>query len=69
MYAISCCSIEFTIGFEQTDYTIYEGENITLNVIEYQGFIGGMACGGLPESRLSGSFLLFFNIESTADES
>ena len=69
MYIISCCSIEFSIGFNQTEYTIYEGENITLTVIEYQGFTGGMALGGVPESRLLGSFLLFFDIDSSADES
>ena len=69
MYAISCCSIEFSIGFNQTEYTIYEGENITLTVIEYHGFTGGFARGGVPIYRLSGSFLLFFDIDSSADES
>ena len=69
MYVISCCSIEFSIGFNQTEYTIYEGENIALTVIEYQGFIGGLARGGVPEPRLIGSFLLFFDIDSSADES
>ena len=69
MYAISCCSIEFSIGFNQTEYTIYEGENITLTVIEYQGFTGGLARGGVPELRLPGSFLLYFDIDSSADES
>ena len=69
MYAISCCSIGFSIGFKQTDYTIHEGENITLTVIEYQGFIGGLASGGVPEYSLPGPFLLFSDIDSSADES
>ena len=69
MYTISCYSIEFGIGFNQTEYTIYEGENITLTVIEHQGFTGGLASGGVPEARLPGSFLLFFDIDSSADES
>ena len=69
MYTISCYSIEFSIGFNQTEYTISEGENITLTVIEYQGFIGGVARGGVPEDRLTGSFLLFFNTDSLAVES
>ena len=69
MYTISCYSIEFSIGFNQTEYTIYEGENITLTVIEYQGFTGGLAHGGVPETRLPGSFLLFYDIDSSADES
>ena len=69
VYAISCCSIEFSIGFNQTQYTIYEGENITLTVIEYQELIGGVARGGVPENRLPGSFLVFFNLDSSADES
>ena len=66
---ISCCSIEFSIGFNQTEYTIYEGENLALVVIEYQGFIGGFKYGGLPEPHLPGSFLIFFDIYSSADES
>ena len=69
MYTISCCSIEFSIGFNQTEYTIYEGENITLTVIEYQGFTGGNGRGGVPVYRLPASFLLFFDIDSLADES
>ena len=69
MYAISCCSIELCFGFNQTEYTISEGGNITLTVIEYQGFTGGVARGGVPEDRLTGSFLRFFHIDSTADES
>ena len=69
MYIISCCSIEFSIGFNQTEYTIYEGENITLTVIEYHGYTGGVVCGGIRENRLPGSFLLFFDIDSSADES
>ena len=69
MYVIFCYSIEFSIGFNQTEYTIYEGENITLTVIEYQGFTGGLARGGVPELHLPGSFLLFFDIDSSADES
>ena len=69
MYVIYCYSIEFSIGFNQTEYTIYEGKNITLTVIEYQGFTGGLACGGVPELHLPRSFLLFFDIDSSADES
>ena len=69
MCTISGCSIEFSIGFNQTDYTVYEGENMTLIVIEYQRFFGGLARGGVPELRLTGSFLLFFDIDSSADES
>ena len=69
MYVISRYSIEFSFGFNQAEYTIYEGENITLIVIEYQGFTGGIASGGMPEDRLPGSFLLFFDIDSSADES
>ena len=69
MYTIFCCSIEFSIGFNQTEYTIYEGENITLTVIEYQGFTGGQNVNGVSEPRLLGSFLLFFDIDSSADES
>ena len=69
MYVIFCCCIEFSIGFNQTEYTIYEGENIALTVIEYQGFTGDIAHGGIPESRLLGSFLVFFDIDSSADES
>ena len=69
MYAISCYSIEFSIGFNQTEYTISEGENITLTVMEYHGFIGGVARGGVPEDRLLRSFLLFSNGNSSADES
>ena len=68
VYTISCYSIEFSIGFNQTEYTIYEGENITLTVIEYQGFIGGVVCGGVPELRLLGAFLVFFDIDSSAVE-
>ena len=66
---IFCYSIEFSIGFNQTEYTIYESENITLAVIEYQGFTGGLARGGVPVYRLPGSFLLYFDIDSSADES
>ena len=69
MYVISRYSIEFSFGFNQAEYTIYEGENITLIVMENQGFIGGIASGGMPEDRLPGSFLLFFDIDSSADES
>ena len=69
MYTVSCCSIEFSIGFNKTEYTIYEGKNTTLTVIEYQRFIGGLASGGVPGPRLPGSFLLFFDIDSSADES
>ena len=69
MYGISCCSIEFSIGFNQTQYTIYEGKNITLTVIDYHGFTGGQNVDGVPEPRLLGSFLLFFDIYSSADES
>ena len=68
VYAISCYSIEFSIGFNQTEYTISEGENITLTVIEYQGFTGG-GLGGVHEVRLTGSFLLFFDIDCSAEES
>ena len=61
LYSISCYSIlEFSIGFNQTEYTIYEGESITLTVIEYQGFTGGLASGGVPEYRLLGSFFIIF---------
>ena len=66
---VSCCTIEFSIGFNQIEYTIYEGENITLTVIEYQGFTGGLALDGVPVHRLTGSFLRFFSVDSTADES
>ena len=69
LYSISCYSIEFSIGFNQTEYTIYEGESITLTVIEHQGFTGGLSRGGVPGPRLLGSFLLFFDIDSSADES
>ena len=69
VYTISCYSIEFSIGFNQTEYTIYEGENITLTLIDYQRFTGGHNIGGVPEYRLPGSFLLFFDIDSSADES
>ena len=69
VYTISYCSIEFSFGFNQTEYTMYEGENITLIVIEYQGFTGGIARGGMPEDRLPGSFLSFFDIDSSVDES
>ena len=37
--------------------------------MEYQGFTGGLAHGGMPEDCLTGSFLRFFNLDSTADES
>ena len=69
MNTICCCSIEFSIGFSQTKYTIYEGENINLIVREYHGFTGGIARSGVPIERLTGSFLLFLRIDSTADES
>ena len=69
MYAISCYSIEFSIGFNQTEYTIHEGENITLTVDEKQGFVGGRNVSGVPIDRLTGSFLLFFDIDSSANES
>ena len=69
VYTISCYSIEFSIGFNQTDYTIYEGENITLTVIEYHEFTGGLTRGGVPEPHLYRSFLLFFDKYSSADES
>ena len=69
MYTIFCCSIEFSFVFNQTEYTIYEGESITLIVMEYHGFTGGIARGGMPEDRLTGSFLRFFYVDSTADES
>ena len=69
MYTIFCCTIEFSIGFNQTEYTIYEGENITLIVEEKQGFVGGRNVSGVPIDRLTGSFLLFVDIDSTADES
>ena len=69
MYTIFCCSIEFCFVFDQREYTIYEGKSITLIVIENQGFTGGIARGGMPEDHLPESFLLFFDIDSTADES
>ena len=69
MYTIFCCSIEFSIGFSQTEYTTHEGKNINLIVSEYQGFIGGGGLGGVPKERLTGTFLLFIDIDSSADES
>ena len=69
MYVIFCYSIEFSIGFNQTEYTIYEGENITLTLIEYQRFTSGVTNGGVPEYRLPRSFLVFFDTDSLADES
>ena len=61
--------IEFTIGFRELQHTIYEGDNVTLIVEEKHGFIGGLNVGGVPEYRLLGPFLLFFDIYSSADES
>ena len=69
MYTISCCTIEFSIGFNQTEYTIHEGENITLTVEEKQGFVGGRNVSGVPIDRLTRSFIIFFDIDSSADES
>ena len=68
MYTIVCCTIEFSVGFSQTEYTIHEGKNIILIVREYQGFIGGVAPAGVPVNRLTESFLSFFDIDSSADE-
>ena len=62
-------SLEFIIGFREIPHTIFEGENITLIVEEKQGFTGDIARGGVPEIRLLGSFLLFFDIDSSANES
>lgn len=50
-------------------HTILEGEDVTLIVDEYQGFVGGRNVSGVPVERLTGSLLRFFSVDSTADES
>ena len=66
---LNILSLEFSIGFKEIQHTIYEGENVTLVVEEKHGFIGGSARGGVPERRLSGAFLVFFKVDSSAIES
>ena len=62
-------SLEFSIGFREIQYTIYEGKNVTLIVEEKQGFIGGLGIGGVPKERLSGAFLVLYDFYSTATDS
>ena len=62
-------SLEFNIGFREIQHTIYEGENVSLIVEEKQGFVGGLANGGVHEHRLLGAFLVFFKVDSSATES
>ena len=50
-------------------HTIREGEDVTLIVDEYQGFVGGISVSGVPVERLTGSFLRFSTVESKAVES
>ena len=62
-------SLEFIIGFREIQHTIYEGDNVTLIVEEKQGFIGGQYVSGVPEYQLSGAFLVYFKVDSSATES